>query len=106
MSARRPGAVLTHVLVVSLLLLAVAVAVIRVLLQRNQASAKSLRQSELSINTEGLRHSISSCLGGAGYPSSASCQPTPAQGACVPPGVTAEFSGTPPACTFRLTVTK
>jgi len=103
-SARR-GAALLQVLVISVLLLAAAMIVIRGLLQRNQMSAKASVQSQLKIDVEGTRGAVNSCLGAAGYPD-ASCQPTAAQAACVPPGVSIVFSGTPPNCEMQITATR
>lgn len=103
--ARRRGAALFQVLVISVLVLAAAMAVIKWQLQRHQSTAKAFRQSELKIDVDGLRAAISSCLGAAGYPSG-SCNPTPAQLACVPSGVSAAFSGMPPACEMRITATR
>jgi hypothetical protein len=104
MTARR-GAALFQVLVISVLVLAAAMAVIKWQLQRHHTTAKAFRQSELAVDVEGLRGTISSCLGVTGYPSG-SCQPTTAQEACIPPGVTASFSGTPPACVMHITATR
>jgi hypothetical protein len=101
----RRGAALVQVLVVSVLLLAAAMTVIRMLLQRNQASAKASIQSQLKLDVEGTRGAVSACLGSAGYPAG-SCQPTAAQAACIPPGVTIAFSGTPPNCELQITATR
>jgi len=103
--AGRRGAALFQVLVISMLVLAAAMAVIKWQLQRHQSTAKAFRQSELKIDVDGLRGAISSCLGAAGYPSG-SCHPTPAQLACVPHGVSTVFSGVPPDCELKITATR
>lgn len=101
----RRGAALFQVLVISAVVLAAAMAVIKWQLQRHQATAKAFRQSALTIDVEGLRGTISSCLGASGYPSG-SCQPTSAQTSCIPAGVSAVFSGVPPACEMHITATR
>ncbi len=102
---RRRGGGLYQVLAVTALMLIIAVMVMKWQLQRHQVSAKAQRQSQLHMDTEGLRSSISTCLGSAGYPSG-SCQPTPAQAHCVPAGVSVTFSGIPPNCGMQITATR
>lgn len=101
----RRGAALLQVLVFSVLLLAAAMGVIRWVLQRNQLSVKASEQSKLKMDADGQRTTVSACLGAAGYPTG-SCQPTPAQAACIPAGITVAFSGTPPNCSMEITATR
>jgi hypothetical protein len=105
-SARRRGAALTQVIVLSLVLLAAATAVIRWQLQRHRQASNNLLNSQLKGDVEALRNSINACLAGTGYPAAGTCTPSAAQAACVPAGVIAVFGGTPPACELKITAAR
>lgn len=101
----RKGFAMAQILLVTAVLLTAATAVIHWQLQRHQASAKSAARTRLTIDAEGRRGTITSCLGAAGYPSG-SCQPNQAQTACIPAEITVAFSGTPPNCKMDLTASR
>ena len=102
---RRAGAIMLQALIIAVVLISIVTAVIRWQLHRHQAISKQSNQAQLEGEVAGGNAMVNQCLAAAGYPSG-TCAPNAAQSACVPAGMTLAFSGTPPSCEIKISLTK
>jgi len=97
----RPGQILLHILIGVGLLMTVCTHILRWSLQTKTMRQRVI-QRECDIGAlEAARSKMWGCLSDNGYPGS-SCVPNAAQRACIPEGISAAFSGTPPECRIGL----
>lgn len=99
----KKGMVLVQVLIISFILFIISSMLIKWSLQMTLTRSKAAKSVSGLSELEKVRAEMWGCLNDNGYPSG-NCSPTPAQRQCIPPSVSADFSGAPPECVLTLSI--
>lgn len=102
---KRQGQILIQVLIMTSVIITVCLSIVTRGIHTKHMRERYINKESGAAEVDGALAKAWGCLKGSGYPG-VTCAATLAQQSCVPAGVTAVFSGTPPWCTVSLSITR